>query len=83
MQIKRQMFDAFTSQSALLKTFPLEVERFRHAPRYLFTVPPHEGTLDYERFCNKITGVEWRTYAKNALEVLRSRKQFASERALS
>jgi N-acetylglucosamine malate deacetylase 2 len=73
-QIKRQMFDAFTSQHALLKTFPLEVERFRHAPRYLFTVPPHEGTLDYERLCNKMTGAEWRTYAEKALQVLRSRK---------
>lgn len=73
-EIKRQMFDAFTSQNALLKTFPLEVERFRHAPRYLFTVPPHEGTLDYERFCNKMTGAEWRSYAEKALEILRSRK---------
>jgi LmbE family N-acetylglucosaminyl deacetylase len=73
-EIKRQMFDAFTSQNELLKTFPLEVERFRHAPRYLFTVPPHEGTLDYERLCNKMTGAEWRSYAEQALQVLRSRK---------
>ncbi len=74
-EIKRKMFDAFTSQHALLKTFPLEVEKFRHAPRYLFTVPPHEGTLDYERLCNKITGSQWRAYAEQALDVLRSRKQ--------
>lgn len=81
-QIKRQMFDAFTSQNALLKTFPLEVERFRHAPRYLFTVPPHEGTLDYERLCNKMTGAEWRAHAEQALGVLRTRKQsFAGARA--
>ncbi len=73
--IKRQMFDEFTSQLALLKTFPLEVERFRHAPRYLFTVPPHEGTLDYERLCNKMTGAQWRNYAEQALQVLRARKQ--------
>ncbi len=76
--IKRQMFDAFTSQHALLETFPLEVERFRHAPRYLFTVPPHEGTLDYERLCNKMTGVEWRAQAEKALEILRERKSPAS-----
>jgi N-acetylglucosamine malate deacetylase 2 len=74
-EVKRQMFDAFTSQHSLLKTFPLEVEKFRHAPRYLFTVPPHEGTLDYERLCNKMTGAEWRSYAEQALQVLRSRKQ--------
>lgn len=73
-EIKRQMFNAFTSQESLLKTFPLEVERFRYAPRYLFTVPPHEGTLDYERLCNKMTGTEWRSYADEALKVLRARK---------
>lgn len=73
-EIKRKMFDAFTSQNALLKTFPLEVERFRQAPRYLFTVPPHEGTLDYERLCNKMTGAEWRSYADQALQILRARK---------
>lgn len=74
-EIKRKMFGAFSSQQPLLKTFPLEVERFRHAPRYLFTVPPHEGTLDYERLCTKMTGAEWRAHAERALEVLRSRKQ--------
>jgi len=75
-QIKRQMFDAFTSQRALLKTYPIEVERFRQAPRYLFTVPPHEGELDYERLCKKMTGAEWRAEAERALQMLRSRKQF-------
>lgn len=74
-EIKRQMFDAFSSQHSLLKTFPLEVERFRQAPRYLFTVPPHDGTLDYERLCTKMSGAEWRAHAERALEVLRSRKQ--------
>lgn len=73
-EAKRKMFDAFTSQGALLKTFPLEVERFRHAPRYLFTVPPHEGTLDYERLCTKMTGAEWRAQAEQALGILRERK---------
>jgi LmbE family N-acetylglucosaminyl deacetylase len=73
---KRRMFDAFTSQQDLLQTFPIEVERFRRAPRYLFTVPPHEGQLDYERLCKKVTGAEWRAQAERALEVLRTRKQF-------
>ena len=70
------MFDHFTSQKTLLKTFPIEVERFRQAPRYLFTVPPHEGELDYERLCKKMTGAEWRANADKALQMLRSRKQF-------
>jgi N-acetylglucosamine malate deacetylase 2 len=70
-EIKRQMFEAFESQRALLHTIPIEVERFRAAPRYLFTVPPHEGTLEYERVCKKITGAEWRAHAEKALEKLR------------
>jgi N-acetylglucosamine malate deacetylase 2 len=73
---KRKMLHAFTSQRSLLQTFPIEVERFRRAPRYLFTVPPHEGQLDYERLCKRVTGAEWRAQAERALEVLRTRKQF-------
>lgn len=76
-RMKREMFDHFTSQKALLKTFPIEVERFRQAPRYLFTVPPHDGELEYERLCKKMTGPEWRANAEKALQMLRSRKQFA------
>ena len=75
-RIKREMFDQFTSQLPVLEKFPLEVERFRQAPRYLFTVPPHEGQLDYERLCRRITGAEWRAQAERALEELRSRKLF-------
>lgn len=75
-EIKRQMFDQFTSQRDLLRTFPVEVERFRQAPRYLFTVPPHEGQLDYERLCKKMTGAQWRAQAERALETLRTRVQF-------
>lgn len=73
---KKRMFDEFTSQLPLLEKFPLQVERFRQAPRYLFTVPPHEGELDYERLCKKVTGEQWRANAGRALEELRSRKQF-------
>lgn len=73
---KKRMFEQFTSQLPLLAKFPLEVERFRQAPRYLFTVPPHEGELDYERMCKKMTGAQWRENAERALEELRSRRQF-------
>jgi N-acetylglucosamine malate deacetylase 2 len=73
---KRRMFDAFTSQQNLLQTLPINVERFRPAPRYSFTVPPHEGQLDYERLHKKVTGAEWRAQAERALDVLRARKQF-------
>ena len=73
---KRRMFEHFVSQRALLETFPIGVERFRQAPRYLFTVPPHDGQLEYERLCRKVTGEEWRSNADRALQALRSRKQF-------
>jgi N-acetylglucosamine malate deacetylase 2 len=74
--VKRTMLDLFTSQRELLRTFPIDVERFRQAPRYLFTVPPHEGELDYERLCKKMTGAEWRANAARALELLRTRPKF-------
>jgi N-acetylglucosamine malate deacetylase 2 len=75
-EAKRQMFELFTSQRALLRSFPIEVERFRRAPRYLFTVPPHEGELDYERLCKRISGAEWRAQADRALQTLRAKRQF-------
>ena len=76
-RVKKRMFDQFTSQLPLLEKFPLQVERFRQAPRYLFTVPPHEGELDYERLCKKMTGAQWRANAERALEALRTRKRFS------
>ena len=74
--VKRRMFAEFVTQSDLLETFPIEVERFREAPRYLFTVPPHDGELDYERRCKKVTGAQWREQAERALAALRARRQF-------
>lgn len=78
-EMKRKMFEAYESQRALLETIPIEVERFRAAPRYLFTVPPHEGTLDYERLCRKFTGAEWRAHAEKALEQLRRPRLLKSD----
>ena len=72
---KISMFQRFASQSDVLGKFPVHVERFRVAPRYLFTEAPHEGVLDYERFCVRITGNEWRASAARALEMLRARKR--------
>lgn len=70
---KASMFAAFESQRAVLEQFSLHVERFRVAPRYLFTAPPHAGVLDYERFSLGFTGGEWRAQAARALAVLRAR----------
>jgi N-acetylglucosamine malate deacetylase 2 len=73
--LKRRMYDEFATQKDCLKRFPIRIERFRSAPRYLFTAAPHEGTLDYERYCTVITGAQWRSNAGKALEALRTRKR--------
>jgi len=73
--LKKQMYEEFSSQRHVLKRFPINIERFRPAPRYLFTEAPHKGKLDYERFCTIITGAEWRKNAGIALEALRTRRR--------
>jgi LmbE family N-acetylglucosaminyl deacetylase len=72
--VKKRMYAEFVSQANVLEKFPIGIERFRPAPRYLFTTAPHEGQLDYERFCTIITGAEWRKNAEKALEALRTRR---------
>jgi hypothetical protein len=69
------MYQEFASQRHVLERFPIDLERFRPAPRYLFTEAPHEGQLDYERFCSIITGAQWRQNAGKALETLRTRRR--------
>jgi LmbE family N-acetylglucosaminyl deacetylase len=46
---KRAMLDAYASQRDVLAPFDVTVERFRRAPAYDFTQPPHEGLVHYER----------------------------------
>jgi LmbE family N-acetylglucosaminyl deacetylase len=70
-ELKREMFRRFRSQWSVLRRFPLQVERFRQAPAYDFTEPPHPGVLDYERFDVPLTPEEWRGVAKKALEELK------------
>jgi LmbE family N-acetylglucosaminyl deacetylase len=72
---KKRMYQEFASQRHVLERFPIRLERFRPAPRYLFTEAPHEGQLDYERFCTMITGAQWRQNAGKALETLRTRRR--------
>jgi LmbE family N-acetylglucosaminyl deacetylase len=79
--LKERMFRFFTTQQKVLSSFPLNVERFRVAPRYVFTVPPHDGPLDYERYCTTITGAEWRANAEKALHILRAKRRLSARRA--
>jgi N-acetylglucosamine malate deacetylase 2 len=60
---KQRMLESFRSQASVLQYFPLVPERFRPAPRYDFTLPPHNGALHYERLPWGITGEAWRALA--------------------
>jgi LmbE family N-acetylglucosaminyl deacetylase len=68
---KQAMLDCYGSQALALAPFrALEVERYRMAPSYDFTRPPHDGPLLYEQHELGITGAEWREQAIHALRVL-------------
>ncbi len=67
---KRRMIECFGSQIEMLRQFPVDVERFRAAPVYDFTQPPHTGRLFYENFAWGTTGEQWRLAAALALRSL-------------
>ena len=64
--LKRRMFDCYVTQRHVLQFFPIHSERFRPAPVYRFSSPPHAGALHYERFDWGITGEQWRGLAAHA-----------------
>lgn len=47
---KRALFACFASQQDMLCQFPLEWERFRIAPQYDFSQPPHSGSVFYDLY---------------------------------
>lgn len=71
-ELKRRMFDCFVTQREVLRWFPIGVERYRAAPPYDFTRPPHEGRLHYEYFNWGIRGARWRTLAHEAISRLQN-----------
>lgn len=73
--VKQRMYHEFASQKVCLERFPIGIERFRPAPRYQFTAAPHEGPLDYERYCTVMSGAQWRDNAGKALQTLRTRRR--------
>ncbi|HUF66845.1 MAG TPA: PIG-L family deacetylase [Gemmatimonadaceae bacterium] len=73
--LKQEMYDCFASQQQCLAPFPRDREKFRVAPRYLFTEPPHAGRLLYEHVSPDFNGARWRDSARQALERLRSRRR--------
>jgi LmbE family N-acetylglucosaminyl deacetylase len=71
---KERIFACFASQRHLLEQFSIEFEKFRPAPRYVFTKPPHDGQLNYERYGDPDRGKAWREQAERALRILRMRR---------
>lgn len=71
--LKQEMFACFRSQQAVLQHFPIVHEKFRIAPAYDFTQPPHPGPLHYESLGWDIPGEQWRQRATAALKVLEVR----------
>ena len=72
--LKKNIFGAFQSQQSVLRDFGVEFERFRPAPRYLFTAPPHAGQLNYERYGHPDRGLRWREHAERVLRGLGMRR---------
>ncbi|HZR46918.1 MAG TPA: PIG-L family deacetylase [Candidatus Manganitrophaceae bacterium] len=68
--LKRKMLGCFATQQKVLASFPVEIERFRPAPRYDFSRPPHPGRLHYESFEWGMNGERWRGLAREALDAL-------------
>jgi LmbE family N-acetylglucosaminyl deacetylase len=67
---KRRLFSCFRSQQQTLSLFPIESERFRIAPTYRFSCPPHDGELFYEKFSWGVTGPQFCRLASDALAEL-------------
>lgn len=64
---KRSMFAAYASQRLVLSSFGTDRERFRKAPDYDFSQPPHEGKLWYECMGWPMTGQQWRELASQCM----------------
>lgn len=73
-ELKERMYACFETQQGVLRDFDTSVEKFRPAPRYVFTRPPHAGVLNYERYGDPDLGRRFRQGAEEALRQLRVRR---------
>lgn len=71
---KRRMLACYETQRETLSQFAVSREKFRPAPKYVFTQAPHPGRLHYENYEWKITGDHWRALARQALQDLHLEK---------
>ncbi len=65
--LKTALFACYATQRRVLGDFPIDVERFRAAPDYDFSRPPHAGKPYYEHFSWGMDGARWRDLAMRAL----------------
>ncbi len=68
--LKRAMMAAHATQQRVLASFTADVERFRRACSYDFTVLPNQGQLFYERQDWGMSGQNWLVLAQAALREL-------------
>ena len=67
LELKERMISCFTTQQRALGMFDLATERYRAAPRYDFTAPPHPGVLLYELYSWGMEGDRFNHLAREAL----------------
>lgn len=67
---KRGMYACYWSQRAVVRYFPVAVERLRPAPAYDFDRLPNEGHLWYERYAWGMTGDRWLELVRGARDAL-------------
>jgi LmbE family N-acetylglucosaminyl deacetylase len=67
---KSRMIACYRTQEPVLRQFGTAEERFRAAPRYDFSRPPHPGRLFYEQFPSGMTPERWVALARAAQEKL-------------
>jgi N-acetylglucosamine malate deacetylase 2 len=70
--LKSRMLNCFETQREILSCFSCTEERFRRAPAYDFTKPPHPGVLLYESWNWGISGTSWRQHAAKELNETRT-----------
>lgn len=63
---KRRMIAAHETQKTILKSFPLDFERFRPAPAYDFAQLPNGGHLLYENHAWGFDRTRWQALAREA-----------------
>jgi LmbE family N-acetylglucosaminyl deacetylase len=66
--LKQAMLKCFRSQLGAFHYIATHGERYRPAPNYDFSLPPHPGALHYEKSSLGVKGAEWRELAAAAAQ---------------